>query len=129
MCSTLIIATLDGAIRIAISSIVQYLKDSHQSVRVAAISGLSSLGAHCMCGQLSSFFTCSTVIIAKLHKEIRKAICSIVMHLKDSDPSVRVAATNALSNLAAHRTCYHLSSFDVLNDDHNDDHSSIAWGN
>ena len=55
MSSTIIVAELRGDIQRTIPIIVECLKDSHKDVRQAAINGLSSLAAHCMCYLLFPF--------------------------------------------------------------------------
>lgn len=68
-----------------------------------------------LCVAICPSFTYAMMIIAQLHKEIRRAIPSIVECLSDLDDSVRAAAVKSLSSLAAHRVYYHLSPFDMLN--------------
>ena len=51
----------------------------------------------------------STIILVELREEIRIAIPGIVECLKDSEWSVRRAAINGLSSVAAYGVCYTLS--------------------
>ncbi len=55
MSSTMIVAELHGNIQRAIPGIMECLKDSDKSVCQAAINGLISLAAHCMCYLLFLF--------------------------------------------------------------------------
>jgi len=105
---TMMIAELHGEVRTVTLGIVERLNDSEVSVRKAAIEWLSNLSAARMCPRLPPL-TCSTMIIAELHEEIRIAILGIEQCLKNFDASVREAAVKGLSNLAAHCMCYHHS--------------------
>ena len=109
----MMIAGLHGEVRTATPGIVKCLNDSEVLVRIAAIKGLSNLSAARMCTRLSPL-TCSTMIIAELHEEIRMAILGMEQSLEDSDVSVRKAAVKGLSTLAAHCMCYHLSRLAFL---------------
>ncbi len=53
--STMVVVELCGDIQRAIPGIVECLKHLDQDVRKAAINGLSSLAAHCMCYLLFPF--------------------------------------------------------------------------
>ncbi len=68
-----------------------------------------------VCVTFCSHLMSSTMVVVELRGDIQRAIPGIVECLKDSDQNVRKAAINGLSSLVAHRMCYHLFPFAVLN--------------
>ena len=91
----------------AISGIVECLKDPDSYVRNTAITGLATLGAHGL-RHLPCLFLRSSLFVGELREAVGAAIPGMVECLKDSEWQVREAAVRGLSALGAHGLC-HLS--------------------